>query len=452
MNVISKKNPMWEINGRPQVQKAEYLSKDFAELEDTQLWPKVWQVACHETEVARVGDYVTYDVGNESVIIVRTEDDGLKAYHNVCPHRGRALTDGNGSTKEFRCGYHGWRFDLEGNNVYVQDEEDWEGSLCRKDLKLHEIQVDHWGGWVWINMDPGAEPLLKFLGAVAERMECYDLHEYKIRWYKTFKLACNWKLVVEAFNEGYHVAATHPELLSYNEDYTQCQPFGIHTCYWQSPKHAPNNPALIGRSRRKGGVDDSSDFRQFLVTYTEDFDKALGAMVTEEQIRAAHEVLAELPKSASQADVMGLWVEKRQKIAEQKGINWPEISPEYIEQCWHVFPNTVFLPTVDGLLWYRARPIKGDPDHCYYDVLSLERCPPDETPEFTHEVYPDWRTASPGRILSQDYENLERVQQGMKSSAFRQSRLNPVQEVCISNFHRALQAQLNIEEGRSTVD
>jgi hypothetical protein len=99
---------------------------------------------------------------------------------------------------------------------------------------------------------------------------------------------------------------------------------------------------------------------------------------------------------------------------------------------------------VDGLLWYRARPVKGDPDHCHYDVLSLERCSPEETPAFTHEVYPDWREANPGRILSQDYGNLERVQRGMKSSAFKESRLNPVQEICISNFHRALHEQLNI--------
>jgi phenylpropionate dioxygenase-like ring-hydroxylating dioxygenase large terminal subunit len=445
VNEISRKNPLWEINGRPQVRKEEYLSKDFAELEDKNLWPSVWQVACHETEVAKVGDYVTYDIGDESVIVVRGEDEKLKAYHNVCPHRGRALADGTGSTKEFRCGYHGWRFDLDGNSVYVQDEEDWSGTICRTDLKLHEVQIDIWGGWVWINMDRKGEPLVTFLGAVAERMKCYDLHEYKIRWYKTFKLACNWKLVVEAFNEGYHVAATHSELLNYNEDYTECRPFGIHTCYWQSSVKAPNNPARIGRSRRRGGVTDADDFRKFLIMYTEDFDEALKAMVTAEQIEAAQEVLTELPATASQGEVMELWVRKRQELAKQKGVNWPEIDPSYVEQCWHVFPNTVFLPTVDGLLWYRSRPIKGDPDHCYYDVISLERAPVGETPEFSHEVYPDWRVAEPGRILSQDYENLERVQQGMKSSAYQESRLNPVQEICISNFHRALHQWMNLE-------
>jgi phenylpropionate dioxygenase-like ring-hydroxylating dioxygenase large terminal subunit len=424
------------------VRKEEYLSGDFAALEDGELWPRVWQVACHLTEIPEVGNYVTYDIGDDSVIVVRDED-GLKAYHNVCPHRGRPLADGSGKVKEFRCGYHGWRFDLDGNNTFVLDEEDWGGTLCRADLKLHEVKVDSWGGWAWINMDVTAEPLLEFLGEVAGKMEPYRLEEYKIRWYKTFELGCNWKLVLEAFNEGYHVAGTHSELLNYVEDYTEGRVCGVHSAYWQSSVKAPENAAKVGRSRRRGGVTEADDYRKYLIMFVEDFDKELRAMVTPEQVEAAHQVAAELPATATQMEVLTLWMQKRQALADEKGIQWPEITN--IEQVWHVFPNTVLLPTVDGLLWYRARPIKGDPNRCHYDVWSLERQAPGVTPPFTHEVYPDWRVSDPGRILWQDYENLERIQRGMHSSAFSQSRLNPLQEICITNFHRALREWLKLE-------
>lgn len=433
----------WEVQGRPHVRKEEYLSKDFAELEDKLLWPSVWQVACHETEMPNVGDFVTYDIGDESVIVVRDADGALKAHHNVCPHRGRALTKGTGTVAEFRCGYHGWRFDLDGNNLYVQDEQDWDGAICRKNLKLHEVQVDSWGGWVWINMDREAESLASFLGVVAERVESYDLSEYKIRWYKTFELKCNWKLVLEAFNEGYHVAGTHTVMLNYFEDYTQGVVYGLHSAYWQSPMHNPNNQMIIGRSHRRGGVGENFDFRQALLMYVQDFDAELRAMVTPEQVQAAREVLAELPATASQAEVLGLWIEKRKAIAEAKGIKWFDVTN--MEQVYHVFPNTVFLPTGDGLLWYRARPVKGDPDRCLYDVYSLDRAPVGETPPFTHDYYPDWRAADPGRILAEDYENLELVQRGMHSSAFKESQLNPVQEICITNFHRALREWLKLD-------
>jgi phenylpropionate dioxygenase-like ring-hydroxylating dioxygenase large terminal subunit len=440
-----RKNPLWEVQGRPHVRKEEYLSKDFAELEDKLLWPTVWQVACHESEVPKVGDFVTYDIADESIIVVRGNDGALKAYHNVCPHRGNLLMTGCGSAKEFRCSYHGWRFDLDGNNIYVQDQEDWDGAFCNADLNLHEVQIDTWAGWVWINMDRNAEPLITFLGEVAERLECYKLHEYKIKWYKTFELACNWKLVIEAFNEGYHVAGTHTSMLNYNEEYTEGKIYGMHSAYWQSAIKAPNNPAKIGRSRRRGGVTENDDYRKYLVMFVEDYYNELRAMVTAEQVQAAHEVAAELPATATQMEVLMAWMEKRKVIADKTGVVWPDIGPDHIEQVYHIFANTVFLPTVDGLLWYRSRPIKGNPDRCYYDVYSLERRAPGDTPEFTHDIYPDWRVADPGRILSEDYANLEQVQRGMKSSAFRESRLNPVQELCISNFHRVLRDWLKLE-------
>ena len=89
------------------------------------LWPYVWQIACREEEIPKVGDFVTYDILDESVIVVRSKADQIRAYFNVCPHRGNRITEGCSHAKQFVCAYHGWRFGLDGRNVKVVDRDDW---------------------------------------------------------------------------------------------------------------------------------------------------------------------------------------------------------------------------------------------------------------------------------------------------------------------------------------
>src|SRR4051812_6789065 len=85
-----------------------YFSQSYARAENEKLWGKVWQVACREEEIPKVGDYVTYDILGESIIVVRTAPDRIAAYYNVCLHRGRRLTDGCGRAQKFVCRFHGW--------------------------------------------------------------------------------------------------------------------------------------------------------------------------------------------------------------------------------------------------------------------------------------------------------------------------------------------------------
>src|SRR3546814_9449782 len=97
------------------IDKAQYLSREFAGAEAEHLWPRVWQVACREEEIPRPGNYIAYDIVDDSIIVTRGEDEEIRAFHNVCPHRGRRLVGRNGSTREFICGYHGWRWNLDGS-------------------------------------------------------------------------------------------------------------------------------------------------------------------------------------------------------------------------------------------------------------------------------------------------------------------------------------------------
>src|SRR5256885_4650502 len=159
-----------------------YISKDFIRLERDKMWRKVWLQAGRVEEIPHVGDYLTFEILDDSILIVRTAADKIKAYHNVCQHRGRRLVDtpkgavgACGKTKQFVCGFHGWRWNLEGENIYVLDKDDWKGALTDERIKLKHVRVDTWGGWVWLNMDPNCEPLLDFIGPVVRMLDHFEL-------------------------------------------------------------------------------------------------------------------------------------------------------------------------------------------------------------------------------------------------------------------------------------
>jgi len=147
------------------VPKEDYLSPAFAALEDERLWPKVWQIACRLEEIPARGDFVVYEIVDESIIVVRTGEgeDSARAFYNVCPHRGNLLVEGCGQARQFVCSFHGWRFGLDGRNVSVVDRADWGSCLSDEDTRLTPVKVGIWGGFVWINMDPDCQPLEEFL-------------------------------------------------------------------------------------------------------------------------------------------------------------------------------------------------------------------------------------------------------------------------------------------------
>ena len=101
-----------------------YTTQAFHDLEMRNLWPKVWQMACREEEIPNVGDYTTYEIGNYSIIVVRTQQ-GFRAHHNVCRHRGRRLCDADGHAASFICPFHGFSWNLDGSLRSVTSEWDF---------------------------------------------------------------------------------------------------------------------------------------------------------------------------------------------------------------------------------------------------------------------------------------------------------------------------------------
>ena len=155
------------------IPRARYTSPEFAELEFDRMWSRVWQVACREDEITEVGAFSEYLIGDQSILVVKADPDTVRAFHNTCLHRGTRLADGTGCFADggIRCRYHAWRYDLDGRLVEVVDRDEFDPLPPHAGLKA--VQVDRWGGFVWICLDPDAPPLLEYLdrAGVTERVD-----------------------------------------------------------------------------------------------------------------------------------------------------------------------------------------------------------------------------------------------------------------------------------------
>lgn len=425
------------------VPKEAYISSEFVQLEKRQVWSRVWQVACREEEIPNVGDYVTYDVSAESIIVVRTAKDRISAYFNACTHRGRTLTSGVGRTMQFTCRFHGWRFNLDGSCAFVLDRKDWGDSLRDEDINLTSVPVDTWAGFVFVNPDPAAEPLRDYLGDVAHIIDPFEIEKMRYRWYKTVVVKCNWKVALEAFNEGYHVAQTHPQLLArFGDDYTYSRAHGRHSMFGYYPENRP-----YGAPSPRTGLPMPDDHRPGFIGAMGQIEDELKAITTERGYRAATRLMTEVPAESPPGEVIMKAMQFQAEAAIAEGAGWPNLTMENFLRSgtdWHVFPNLIWLQAPDGVLAYRARPNGDDPHSCIYDIWSLVRYAPGTEPALKREFYPLSPEGKPpgeeivGKILTQDFANMSEVQKGMRSNGFRGSRTNPKQEIPVSNFHRVL--------------
>ena len=416
-----------------------YVSRDYAQAEKDRLWAKVWQVACRVEEIPKVGDYVTYDILDESIIVTRTAADKIAAYYNVCLHRGRRLTEGCGHTAQFYCRFHGWRWDLNGENAFVLDREDWGDALTPENLRMKQVKVDTWGGWVWINMDPDAEPLADYLAPAVQMLEPFQLEKMRYRWRQWLYFPCNWKTAIEAFNESYHLDATHPQRTKWGTTKNWSKAAGKHTWHGMG---APRGGAAragegFGAVRSQEGQDPRVTAMEQVVSIYE----TVNATTTQTFVDVAKRLLDDLPADTPPQEVGRHLMTEARAIDAARGVEWPVIDPAYfgvVGHDWHLFPNTVFLPALTTALCYRARPNGEDPNSCIFEVYVIERFPEGQEPKTEWVYEPDPTEEKWRLILSQDFQNMPKVQQGMKSRGFPGPRPSPEQELAIIHFHKML--------------
>jgi phenylpropionate dioxygenase-like ring-hydroxylating dioxygenase large terminal subunit len=422
-----------------------YLSEEYAKAEADKLWAKIWQHAGRVEEIPNVGDYITYEIGDESILIVRAEQDTIKAFYNVCSHRGRQLVEtasgahsSHGKRKLFVCNYHGWSYDLKGKCVHMLDADDWKCALLEKRTRLGEVKVDTWGGWIWINMDPDAAPLREYLEPMASHLDQFELQKMRYSWRKWVVFECNWKVAIEAFAESYHVKTTHPQLNKYGDFYTISYAQGLHgNNKFHSKKPEENNTASTTVSR----APKTGDARATTAEMQREFWDTMRASTTWTMVQTAEELVNTLPEGTPAEEVHRHWMESAKRADAERGLVWPELDRQKVADAglaWHVFPNMTILQGNIFALCYRTRPYGSDPNKCIYEAYALERFPEGSEPktEWVHAAADDsdeWR-----KVLCQDFSNMGAVQKGMKSRGFRGPLPNPNQERKVTNLHRNL--------------
>jgi phenylpropionate dioxygenase-like ring-hydroxylating dioxygenase large terminal subunit len=422
-----------------------YLSQDYARAEGDKLWSKVWLHAGRVEEIPNVGDYLTFDVGPDSILVVRSAPDTLKAYHNVCSHRGRRLVDAppgaqcaHGHKKMFVCGFHGWRYDLDGKCTFKLDEPDWKGALNEQRTRLGEIKVDTWGGWIFINMEPNCVSLREYLEPAASILDPFELGKMRYKWRQWVIFDCNWKTAIEAFMEPYHVEGTHSQLLKYGQYYAYSKPYGLHAVSGFDER----DPALkMQQSSTVTRAGKGKDPR--VSTYelqNEIYTSVNYSSTTETLVNAARRLVDELPEGTPAGEVIKHWLAAARADDAARGVIWPKITPEQMSVAglaWSIFPNMAILQGVTFALCYRARPYGDDPNKCIFESYAIERYPEGGEPQ-TAWVYAEPTAEKWGLVLSQDFSNMAAVQKGMRSRGFRGTLPNPHQEQKVTNFHRNL--------------
>src|ERR1700694_3008409 len=248
------------------VPKERYTSRAFLDLEMERLWPRVGQVACREEQIAEVGDYLEYTIGDQSILVVRSAPDTITASYNACLHRGTRLGEGTGHFEggTIQCRFHAWCYALDGRLTHVVDREEF--GPFPEGLRLPEVRVGRWGGFVFVNLDPGAEPLLDFLDPLPDLLAPYRFEDMRLRSPLTTVLPANWKVVVDAFNEAYHVQGTHPQILPWTDDVSiEYEPLGIHSHYGR----LPNARRTLRPSPRLGLAEGEYDEGEILAALVE---------------------------------------------------------------------------------------------------------------------------------------------------------------------------------------
>ncbi len=439
------------------VRTGRYTDPEFARLEHEKLWKKVWQVAARLDEIPEPGDRTVYEIGEQSVIVLRVDADTIKVFNNACPHRGTALADGPGCFEHDRiiCPFHGWRWNLNGEVQFVLERDNFRnGELRDSDVALKDINFEIYAGFVFINFDKTPQPFDEFIEPVRKLIDGLAVGEMHHYWWKSVVAPANWKVAVEAFLEGYHVPATHPQLevksadFIYGDDVTREVNFSHANHGYETWNNGhgrfyggPNTP-MAGKVNLEGDpVDLMADRLELLVT-------GMDAMVLKEDVALVRSLKGKpIPEGSS---LGGEYIKALYSTAAAEKRPMPDLDPDILAM-WggeiFIFPNLMILPQAGNVMMYRVRPNGFDPDTCVFEIFSTKTYPADQpVPKAQVQAMDD--PGDPEQFLQiprQDFENLPRMQKGLHTMGLKQIWFASYYEKIIMNMHREMDRYLHAE-------
>ena len=213
-----------------------YLDPAILEDEKERVFGRTWQLVARYEDLSRIGDFVPVTVLDEPVVVTHGLDGELKAFYNVCRHRAGQVALTRGNRKSLQCRYHGWTYGLDGCLRAAPEMEETEG-FAMEDFGLIPVQVDRWGPFVFVCLDPNAAPLAEFLGAIPSEVAAagYDVEHMHLIERRDYIVECNWKVYVDNYLEGYHLPIAHPQLFK-ELDYDA---YRVEEFRYYSKQHAP---------------------------------------------------------------------------------------------------------------------------------------------------------------------------------------------------------------------
>jgi len=222
-----------------------YTDPEVLARERARLFTSAWQYAGHTGELAEPGSYLTLQVGEVPLVVVRDRDGTLRSFINVCRHRGAEVVTGRGTCTTLQCHYHAWTYGLDGK-LRAAPRSEADPGFNRDELGLRPAQVDTWGPLVFVNADASAPPLAETLGELPEivRGAGLDLDALEFHQRVSFSLGANWKIAVENFLECYHCAVAHPsfsEVIDVRPDRYLLERHPTFGSHYASPRGASSN-------------------------------------------------------------------------------------------------------------------------------------------------------------------------------------------------------------------
>ena len=413
-------------NGSERPSPERYTAPEFAAREWEQVFTKTWLMAAPLSDLREAGDWSRFDIGPESFIIVRGDDDVIRAHYNVCPHRGSRLMSGDtGAIAQFTCPFHSWQFDLTGENIVVTDEETFRPEVLCHDTNLTSVRCEVAAGLVFISISDDVPPLKEYLAPILDQLETYRIEDMHVVQHRRSEWGANWKGGIDAFYESYHLHAIHPQTMGMLDDRThidlyrhglsrQFVPFG------QPNSHYPDQEGInpgIEAMLKDAGVDMAG------------FD--------------------------------GTAKESRKAIAEAKrlkakaiGLDYERFSDAQLTDStiFGIFPNAQIGCHPEAVFLHRFLPNADDPERFTYETVIMFKyvdAPGYGAPlwmglgddvDLTGETRPDvvhtglGEPPGMGEVLDQDSDLLPIVQAGARSRGFR-GPLWGEQEARLRHFH-----------------
>jgi len=410
-----------------------YTSRDYMEREWERVWTKVWLIAGVQTDLREPGDYLTFEVGRESILVVLGNDGKVRAFYNVCPHRGMQLVHGDfGSVNNgFTCPYHSWSFHLDGGLANVTDRETFRPETICHNPGLTQIGCEVALGLIFITMNDDPPPLMEMLSDFGARIGVYEIDKMVVIRHTRAEIEANWKTGLDGFIEPYHFHAIHKQALPVIDDYHIQQdlyPHGVSRMLIKQlyPSHRLEGREAIGDSMRMAMTDVGLDPDRF--------------EGTSEEVRRA----AQLAKRAAAA-ALG---------RDYSGFTDSQVTDS---ATYSVFPNAGLGCHPEAIIMARFLPHATDPNRMYWDHITMYR--PVKNPDNTYavpgfmDVKPDTdlsgetrpeirrfeigETLEMGLLFEQDAELLPQQQRGVRSRGFK-GPLFGEQELRCRHFHAEL--------------